>query len=281
VERFAQGGFFECPRWHEGRWWVSDFYRQGVFAYGVDGAEELVMTVDQQPSGMGWLPNGSLLVVSMKDRRLLCRRPEGTVEEFADLSEVAGGRLNDMVVDQRGRAWVGNFGYDVFGSGPEVPADLIRVEPDGTVGIAANGLRFPNGSVVTENGRVLIVGESFAPRLTAFTITDEGALIDRRVWADLVGAGVDGCCLDAADHIWVAHPQGRCCLRVAKGGAVVDEIRPGGDWKIYACMLGGEDGCTLLMCGAPDYREDPQQRKEVAPAVLLTTTVEVPRAGLP
>jgi sugar lactone lactonase YvrE len=252
-----------------------------VFAYGTGGSEELIMGVDQQPSGLGWLPDGSALVVSMKDRHLLRRHPEGTVTEFADLSEVAGGRLNDMVVDQQGRAWVGNFGYDVFGGGPEVAADLIRVDPDGTVDIAARGLRFPNGSVVTEDGCVLIVGESFAHRLTAFTITDDGALVDRRVWADLAGAGVDGCCLDAEDHIWVAHPQGRCCLRVAQGGAVVDEVRPSGEWKIYACMLGGDEGSTLLMCGAPDYREDLQQRKEIGPGVLLTTTVEVPRAGLP
>jgi sugar lactone lactonase YvrE len=281
VDRLAEGGFFECPRWHEDRWWVSDFYRRGVFAYSTDGSEELIMGVEHQPSGLGWLPDGSALVVSMKDRRLLRRHPEGAVTEFADLSEVAGGRLNDMVVDRQGRAWVGNFGYDVFGGGPEVAADLIRVDPDGTVNIAAHGLRFPNGSVVTGDGSVLIVGESFAPRLTAFTIAADGALVDRRVWADLAGAGVDGCCLDAEAHLWVAHPQGRCCLRVAEGGAVVDEIRPSGDWKIYACMLGGEAGCTLLMCGAPDYREDPQQRKQMGPGVLLTTTVEIPRAGLP
>jgi sugar lactone lactonase YvrE len=281
VERLADGGFFEGLRWHEGRWWASDFYRKGVFAYSTDGAEELVVTVDQQPSGLGWLPDGSLLVVSMKDRRLLCRRTDGKVEEFADLSAVAGGRLNDMVVDQLGRAWVGNFGYDVFGGGPEVPADLIRVSPDRTVDIGARSLRFPNGSIVTDDGRTLVVGESFAHCLTAFTITDDGRLVDRRLWADLPDAGVDGCCLDAEGHIWVADPLGRRCLRVAEGGAVVDEIRPNGDWDIYACMLGGEDGRTLLMCGAPGYSEDPEERKQAGPGVLLTTIVDVPHAGLP
>jgi sugar lactone lactonase YvrE len=281
VERLAEGGFFECPRWHDGRWWVSDFYRNGIFSYTTDGAEEHLLTVEAQPGGIGWLPDGSTLVASCRDRRLLRRRPDGAVTELADLNDHVGGQLNDMVVDQQGRAWVGNFGYDVFAGGPVIAADLVRVDPDGSVAIVADGLLFPNGSVVTDDGRTLIVGESFVPRLTAFTITEDGALVDRRVWAELEGSGVDGCCLDTEDHIWVADPLGGRCLRVAEGGAIVDEVRPGDDLHVYACMLGGEDGLTLVMCCSPGFHRDPQERQQAGPGVLFTATVDVPRAGLP
>jgi sugar lactone lactonase YvrE len=281
LHTLAQGGFFECPRWHDGRWWVSDFYRLAVFTYTADGAETHVLTVDSQPGGIGWHPDGSLVVAACRERRLLCRRPDGTVAELANLEGVVGGQLNDLVVDQQGRAWVGNFGYDVFAGGPAVGADLVRVDPDGTVATVARDLLFPNGSVVTEDGATLVVGESFAHRLTAFTITDAGALVDRRVWADLDGAGIDGCCLDAEGRIWVADPTGGRCRLVAEGGAVVDEVDPGRDLHVYACMLGGDDGRTLVMCCSPGFEREPEARRARGPGELVSTTVDVPRAGMP
>lgn len=239
------------------------------------------MQVDHQPSGLGWLPDGTMLVVSMKDRRLLRRTTEGSVDEVADLSDLAAWHLNDMVVDQRGRAWIGNFGYDIMHGGSPVPANIIRVDPDGTVAVAAEDMQFPNGSVVTSDDETLIVGESLGLRYTAFTIADDGSLINRRVWADLSDAPVapDGCCLDAEGRIWAADALGNRCVRIAEGGAVLEEIRPPEGLNVYACMLGGDDGCTLLMCAAPGFLED--ERALAKDAALLTVQVDVPHAGRP
>ena len=275
------GTFYEGPRWHEGRWWVSDFYRRAVLAISPEGDQETVMLVDQQPSGLGWLPDGTMVVVSMKDRRLLRRTVAGVVEEVADLGALATWHLNDMVVDQRGRAWIGNFGFDMFGGGPPAPANIIRVDPDGTAAIVAEELRFPNGSVVTPDDQTLIVGESAGSRYTAFTITDDGSLVDRRVWAELSDPRVapDGCCLDAEGRIWAADALGNRCIRVAEGGAIEDEIQPPDGLKVFACMLGGDDGRTLLMCMAPGFHEE--ERASADDACLLTVKVGVPHAGRP
>ena len=277
----GNGTFYEGPRWHEGRWWVSDFYRHTVFAITTDGAAEAVLRVDQQPSGLGWRPDGTMLVISMKDRRLLQRTTSGAVEEVADLSGLASGHLNDMVVDQQGRAWIGNFGFDLMAGESPTPANLIRVDPDGTAAVAADDLQFPNGSVVTPDGRTLIVGESFASRYTAFTIADDGSLVDRRVWAHMTDPDVapDGCALDAEHHIWAADAFGNRCVRVAEGGAIVDEVRTPDGLGVFACMLGGEDGRTLLMCCAPGFQE--KERASADDARLLTVTVDVPHAGCP
>jgi sugar lactone lactonase YvrE len=275
------GTFYEGPRWHEGRWWVSDFYRQTVFAITPDGVAVAELTVDQQPSGLGWLQDGTMLIISMKDRRLLRRTTAGAVEEVADLSGLATGNLNDMVVDQEGRAWIGNFGFDLMGGGPPSPANLIRVDPDGTAVVVAEDMSFPNGSVVTPDGRTLIVGESLASRYTAFTIGEDGSLTDRRVWAQMSDPAVapDGCCLDAEGHIWAADAFGNRCVRVAEGGAILEEIRTPDGLGVYACMLGGEDGRTLLMCCAPGFQE--AERASAHDARLLTVEVEVPHAGCP
>lgn len=288
------GAFFEGPRWRDGRWWVSDMYRRAVFAVTPGGEEERIVDVDGQPSGLGWMPNGDLLIVSMRDHRLLRRATNGTVTEHADLSTVCTGLLNDLVVDTAGRAWVGDFGFDLMAFDDPVPATLKRVDPDGTVTVAADGLIFPNGSVITEHGSTLIVGETLGNRYTAFTIEGDGTLSDRRVWAQLgpevtVGPATDtlaqlrvapdGCALDAEQHIWAADGIGGRCIRVAQGGAIVDEVLAPDGLGIFACMLGGDDGRTLLLCAAPDYFE--ANRRDTREAVLLTTRVEVPHAGLP
>jgi len=275
------GSFYEGPRWHDGRWWVSDFYRHAVVAITPGGAQEIIMRVDQQPSGLGWLPDGTLLVVSMKDRRLLRRTSDGEVGEVADLSDLARWHLNDMVVDQQGRAWIGNFGYDMFSGGSPTPANIIRVDPDGTATVVAEDMKFPNGSVVTPDDATLIVGESAGLRYTAFTIADDGSLIDRRIWAQPSDPPVapDGCCLDAEGRIWAADALGNRCVRLAEGGEVLDELRPPDGLNVYACMLGGDDGRTLLMCVAPGFLE--HERASANDAALLTVQVDIPHAGRP
>jgi sugar lactone lactonase YvrE len=288
------GSFFEGPRWHDGRWWVSDFYRYAVLTVTEGGREDQVLEVEGQPSGLGWMPDGSLLVVSMREHRVLRRSPSGEVSVHADVSEHCGGHLNDMVVDDQGRAWVGEFGFDIMSGGDPRTARLMRIDPDGRVAVAAEELHFPNGSVITPEGDILIVGESLGCRYSAFTIAADGRLTDRMVWAQLapcptftsfaetlpqVVVAPDGCCLDAERHIWAADAMGARCIRVASGGAVVDEVRAPDGLGVYACMLGGADGRTLLMCAAPDFHE--HARRDAREAVLLTARVDVPHAGLP
>jgi sugar lactone lactonase YvrE len=290
----SDGAFFESPRWHDGRWWVSDFYRHLVLTVTEDGEPGEVLDVENQPSGIGWMPDGSMLVVSMRDHKILRWSQADGVSEHADVSEFCAGLLNDMVVDQNGRAYVGNFGFDLMGGGDPKPTNLIRVDPDGKAQIAAEDMLFPNGSVITPDGQTLIVGETAGARYTAFTIQEDGSLTDRRIWAQLAPTpefttlaetlgglqfGPDGCGLDADGHIWSADEVGARCARVAPGGEIVDEVKAPEGLDIFACMLGGSDGRTLLMCAAPDFHED--TRKAAHEAVLLTTTVDVPRAGLP
>jgi sugar lactone lactonase YvrE len=295
LETLLEGGaFFEGPRWRDGRWWVSDFYRHLVLTVEPGGATEEVMTVEQQPSGLGWMPDGSLLVVSMKDHRVLRRSPDGDVSEHADISEHCGGHANDMVVDGEGRAYIGNFGFDLMGGGLPATANLVRVDPDGSAAVAADDLRFPNGSVITPDGKTLIVGETAGACYTAFTIESDGSLSDRRIWGQMGFApelgpleetipqleyGPDGCGLDAEGHIWSADSIRGRCGRVAPGGEIVEEIKAPEGLGFFACMLGGEDGRTLLICAAPDFLE--HNRAQAREAVLLTTTVDVPHAGLP
>jgi sugar lactone lactonase YvrE len=273
------GGFFEGPRWRDGRWWVSDFYRRTVFAIEPDGTTEEVLAVEAQPSGLGWMPDGSMLVVSMKDRRVLRRSPDGTVATHADIDEHCGGHANDIVVNARGHAYVGNFGFDIMGGATPCNARLVHIAPDGGVHVAADDLAFPNGSVITPDGSTLVVGETMGGRYTAFTIGDDGALADRRVWATIDGVTPDGCTLDDEGCIWAADALGHRLVRVAEDTGVVDEIPAPDGLGIYACMLGGDDGRTLLACAAPDFFE--ANRASAREAVLFTATVDVPHAGLP
>jgi len=281
--------FLEAPRWRGDRIWMSDFYGLKVLSAREDGSDVRVEAeVPQQPSGLGWLPDGRLLIVSMRDRRLLRREADGTLVTHADLSEHAAGPLNDMVVDAKGRAYVGNFGFDLMGGAPVEPTALHRVTPDGEVTEAATGLWFPNGSVVGEDD-VLLVNETFGNRVTAFDVTDDGRLTNRRVWAEFgplpterstekalaqVTVAADGACLDAEGALWIADATGGRLLRVTEGGDVTDEIRPG--TNVYACALGGADGRTLFACAAPDF--DETARRSAQEAELLAIPVAVPAA---
>lgn len=280
------GSFFEGPRWHAGRWWVSDFYRHGVFAITPAGESELVLEVEGQPSGLGWMPDGSLLVVSMREHRLLRRTPDGEISVHADLTEHCGGHLNDLLVDDTGRAYTGNFGFDIMHFAHPAAASLVRVEPDGAVHVEGEDLWFPNGMAI--DGDELIVAETLGGRLSAFRIAPDGSLDDRRVWGQIaptvepapaeemiprLGFAPDGIALDAEGHVWVADGLGGPPVRVAPGGEIVDEIQLPEGLQAFACALGGEDGRQLLLCSAPDFIE--ANRKDVREAVLLTTTVDV------
>ena len=227
--------FGEAPRWHDGALWFSDFFDHAVKTVDLDGdVSRSRSQFADQPSGLGWLPDGRLLVVSMTDRAAAAPGRRRLVVH-ADLSSLATFHCNDMVVDAVGRAYVGNFGFDlddaleIDGRSPTCSpthdgATVARVDPDGTVHVAADDLMFPNGTVITPDGRTLIVAESFGSRLTAFDIADDGSLSNRRVWADLGRRVPDGICLDADGAVWVANPVAHECFRVAEGGEVVDVV---------------------------------------------------------
>lgn len=242
VDRLA---FAEAPRWHGGELWYSDFYTHQVMRVDHEGRAHVVVEVPNQPSGLGWLPDGRLLVVSMKDRRLMRLDPTGLVP-VADLCAIADFHCNDMVVDAAGRAYIGNFGFDLF-TKPVVPkaTALVLVRPDGAVSVAASDLLFPNGTVITPDGRTMIVAETFARRLTAFTVNTDGALTHRRVWADLGEVAPDGICLDAEGAVWVAAPRSNEFIRVLEGGTITRRIAVNN--QAIACTLGGDDGKRLFM----------------------------------
>jgi sugar lactone lactonase YvrE len=268
--------FPEGPRWHDGKLWFSDMHGPRVMTVDLAGQSEEVVEVPGQPSGLGWTPDGKLLVVSMTDRRLLRLEVDGLVE-VADLASLASFHCNDMVVDAHGRAYIGNFGFDLDGQGQFATAALIVVEPDGRARIAADELAFPNGSVITPDGRTLIVGESFASRLTAFEIAPDGSLGGRRQWAKLEGAVPDGICLDAEGAVWVASPVSNELLRVREGGEVLDRIPT--SQSAIACMLGGPERRMLFVLTADGT--DPEKLKAAPTGRIEMVEVPVPGAGLP
>lgn len=288
------GHFYEAPRWHDETWWVADFYAHTVATVTTDGSVEPVMEVEGQPSGMGWLPDGSLLVVSMNDQKILRRTPDGTVSEHADVSEFCAGAANDMVVDRHGGAYVGHFGFDIMAGADPEPASLIRVDPDGAARVAATDMYFPNGSVILPDEQTLIVGETIGCRYSAFTILDDGELTDRRVWAqladtpilgtfeqvlDAVAVAPDGCALDVEGMLWTADAVGGRVIRIAQGGRITDQIAMPPGLGAFACALGGERGQTLLICAAPDF--DEHARSVAKEGMLFTIEVGVAGAGRP
>ncbi len=268
--------FGEGPRWHDGHLWYSDFHAQTVSRADLSGKTAVVCEVPNWPSGLGWTPDGRLLVVSMKDRRLMRLDPDG-LKPVAELSKLASFWCNDMTVDSRGRAYIGNFGFDLMGGAAPKAAELILVEPDGKARVVAHDLIFPNGTVITPDGTTLIIGESFANRLTAFTIQPDGSLANRRVWAQVGDGTPDGISMDASGAIWFASPQTGEVLRVREGGAVLDRFKP--SQAPYAVMLGGPDRKTLFVVTAPN--PDPIEAKKLRGGKIEMTRVETPGAGLP
>jgi sugar lactone lactonase YvrE len=269
--------FGEGPRWHDGKLWYSDFYQHRVFTVTVDGRRETVLALDDHPSGLGWLPDGRLLVVSMQEKKVMRVEAEGAIVEHADLSAIATGRCNDMVVAADGNAYVGNFGFELWDAADPKAAALALVRPDGTVEVAADGLSFPNGSVVTPDGRTLIVGETFGRCYTAFDIRADGTLGNRRTWASVEGTAPDGCTLDADGAIWFANAGGTNVLRVKEGGEITHDVDVG--QGTYACALGGDDGRTLFVVSADAAVEADVAGKGTG--VIRAMRVDVPHAGLP
>jgi sugar lactone lactonase YvrE len=279
----AEGLVFpEAPRWHGGRLWFSDMYDQKVKTVDLDGQVEEVLSLGDRPSGLGWRPDGTLLVVSMEDRRLLGVNLDAggaataATEVVADLSGVAPGPCNDMVVDGDGRAYIGGFGPEGPGDVARLPTGLVVVEPDGRVHQAAGDLAFPNGIVLIDGGRTMVVAETHAHRLTTFVVGEDGSLGERSVFAEVGEARPDGICADLEGAIWVATTQHEV-LRVRPGGTVTHRVTTG-EHRSFACMLGGPSGTTLFVCTAKptggDLGADRSGRIE-------TVEVEVPAAGLP
>jgi sugar lactone lactonase YvrE len=265
--------FLEGPRWHRGALWVSDMHAQEVLRVTSDGTVEMVVHVDGDPSGLGWLPNGHLLIVSMRDRRLLRLDARGELTVAADCSTVAPYEINDMVVDANGHAFISQFGFDFHGGAPYATAPLLCVDPDGRVHETVDRLRMANGLVITRDGRTLVVAESTGKDLVGFDLAGDGTLANRRVWADLPDYP-DGICIDGEDGIWIASPVSDRFVRVVHGGDVTDVVDVPGRHAI-ACALGGDDGRTLFLCTSPTHGE-PDQSRAARGARVEVVTVDIP-----
>lgn len=270
--------FGEGPRWHDGRLWYSDFFQRAIYSVGEGGDRRVEFgDLPDRPSGLGWMPDGTLLAVFMTSRRLMRSTPGGALVEHADLSGVAPANCNDMVVSATGDAYVGNFGFDLEGGADYTTTNLVLVRPDGAVEVAADGLEFPNGSVITPDGSTLIVALTFGEGFAAFTIGDDGRLHDRRRWAGVPGSVPDGCTLDAAGGIWFSDARGSHVARVEEGGAVTARIPT--PQRTFASMLGGDDGRTLFCLCAPGSHPDEVAGR--AGGAIYHRRVEHAHAGRP
>ena len=238
--------FAEGPRWRGSHLYLSDMFGHRVLRVGMDGKAETLLERRQRPSGLGPAPDGSVLVVSMLDRKVLRRAPDGGVTELADLSAHVGGDTNDLLLAPGGWCYVSNFGFDLFGGAEARLTNLHRVDADGTITEVARDLNFPNGMVLTPDGRTLIVAETFGHALTAFDVGPRGDLSHRRIFAPLGERTPDGICLDAEGGVWIASFVTGEFVRVREGGDVTDVIALDGD-RAVACTLGGPDGRTLFM----------------------------------
>lgn len=267
----------ESPRWHAGRLWFSDFGTREVGAVDLAGAKEVITRVPFVPSGRGWLPDGRLLIVAMRDGLLMRREPDGALATHADLAAVARPPWNDLVVDRRGNAYVGSIGFDYPG-GAFAPGVLALVTPDGTARQVTEGMAFANGLVVTPDYATLIVAESYAHRLSAFDIAEDGSLANRRVWADLGDGTPDGICLDVEGAVWYADVPGKRCARVREGGEVLHAIDL--DRGCFACALGGPDRRTLFMMAA-DFSNPAAMASGARTGQVLTAAALAPGAGWP
>lgn len=268
--------FGEGPRWHENELWYSDFYQHRVYRVSASGQRSTVVEIDDRPSGLGWMPNGDLLMVAMASKRLL-RYDGNSVTTHAELAEFAPAKCNDMVVDAAGNAYVGHFGFDLENRADFEPASILLVRPEGTVEVAADQMAFPNGSVITPDGSTLIVGQSFGGDYVAFDIAADATLTNRRTWAEIPGTAPDGCTLDDAGGIWFSDARGSQVVRVLEGGEVTHRVPT--PQPTFACTLGGDDGRTLFALCAPGSHPDAVAAEPAG--AIYTMAVEHPHAGLP
>jgi sugar lactone lactonase YvrE len=285
AEPFLSGLFFgECPRWHDGRLWYSDFFDHAVCSVSPDGERRVEVDFDGEPAGLGWLPDGRLLINSRLDRAIMRREPDGTIVRHGDLTPWATGNANDMVVASDGQAYAGNFGFDLDGlfdgtlePSAISPTSLVRVDPDGSSAEAAADIRFPNGTVITDDGQTLIIAETFGGCLTAFDREADGTLSNRREWAALTGVAPDGICLCADGSVWVSNALAAECVRVGEGGQILERVAT--TLNCFACMLGDEDRRTLYLVTATDSHA-PRARSARNGAIEKVRTT-VPGTGLP
>ncbi len=286
AEPFVTGlSFGEGLRWHQGRFWYSDFYKHHIASVGPDGDARVELEIDDQPSGLGWLPDGRLLFVAMKGQKLMRREADGRIVQHADLSGLAAFHCNDMAVDARGNAFVGCFGFDLdtyiaehgaaalwTAEGPP-RAPLLRVTPDGKASVAAADNRFPNGTVIIDGGRTLVVAETFLPGLTAFDLAADGTLSNRRLWASLAtdspSIAPDGICADSEGAIWAANALGKECLRVGEGGKILERVET--SMNAFACALGGADGRSLVIATSQSHGD----------TGAITGNLEIARVNVP
>lgn len=277
--------FGEGPRWHENKFYFSDFYSHKVYSLDLSGKHEVIVEIPNQPSGLGWTPDGTMLIVSMKDRKLMSFK-DGQLKERADLTEFSGFHCNDMVVDIDGNAFIGNFGFNTYDGEEIKPTNLILVKPGEEPVLAADNLFFPNGTVITPDNKTLIVGETYAARLTAFDKSEDGSLSNRRIWADLKVNSEegtvplpDGMCIDEEGAIWVASPSTAEVIRVHEGGMISERIPV--QTNAFACMLGGEDRRTLFICTSNGSGVDPEAALREKSGKIEITQVDVPGCGKP
>ena len=273
----------ESARWHDGRLWLSNWGAAEILTFDEDGHRELITKVPTTiPFSIDWLSNGQLLITAGPEQRLLRQEPDGSLVDHADLTGLPGG-LNEIVIDGRGTIYV-DGGADFYPDEGVAPGFIAAISSDGTVRQVADGIAFPNGMAVTEDNSTLIIAESFAGKLTAFDITEDGSLDNRRTFADALA---DGICMDAEGAVWTPswYDNAPCCLRVAEGGEVLDRIPL--DQSGFACALGGPEGRTLFMLTADWHMNedfmDNLNRLTTGPHTghVLTTTVSVPSAGWP
>jgi sugar lactone lactonase YvrE len=270
--------FGEGPRWHDGTLYLSDMHSHRVVTVSDDGQIDEVAAYHGPLSGLGWLPDGRLLVVAMEGRVLRLEGDE--LVEHGDLLALAPHEINDMIVHPQGWAWVGQFGFDRPGGAPRVTAPLLRVDPDGTVSAAAEDLSVANGMAITPDGNELLVAESGGKRITSFDIGPDGALSNRKVFADLGDMVPDGICLDEEGAVWIGAVVSGCFARVRRGGEVTDRIEMPPGRNAVACVLGGPDRRTLYMITATTLGEAEASRQARAGRVEKVR-VAVPGAGRP
>jgi sugar lactone lactonase YvrE len=271
--------FGEQPRWHEDRLWFSDWGTREVIAVDLEGNNEVMLSVPSFPCCVDWLPDGRLLVVSARDGLVLRREPDGTLVTHGDLSRVSKPAAgNELVVDGRGNAYVNGGGFDLMAGEPFAPGIVALVRPDGSAAQVADGLAFPNGMLVTPDNATLIVGESYAKRLSAFDIASDGSLSRRRVWADLGDGVPDGICLDAEGAVWYGDVPNKRCVRVREGGEVLQTIEL--DRGCFACALGGADRRTLFMM-ATEWNGPAGMFAEPRTGQVLTVEAPAPGVGWP
>lgn len=272
ADLFADGFMFlEAPKWHDGALWVSDVFDGRLYSIASDGSPNVVCEVPLRPSGQGFLPDGRHLVVSAMDCKLMVV-VDGALQEYADLSSHATGYVNDFAIDAAGRVYVGNFGYDYDGGDERRTSCLHRVDPDGTIATVASGVEFPNGMAIINDGRTLIVAETWRCRIIAFDIAQDGELSNHRVFAELGNRQPDGLCADAQGAIWVGCFNTGEFLRVLDGGEITDRFAFEG--SAISCVIGGVDNTTLYMTtflGPPDEIATDKRKSAVFKAI-----VEVP-----